>query len=57
MFQMCIRDSTRTFTPDFVDGITYAYMANEARRTRNLDPIYTGNELKILKQCGSRWAL
>ena len=42
--------NTRTFTPDFVDGITYAYMANEARRTRNLDPIYTGNELKILKQ-------
>lgn len=42
--------NTRTFTPDFVDGITYAYMANEARRTRNLEPIYTGNELQILKQ-------
>lgn len=39
--------NTRTFTPDFVDGITYANLANEARRTRNLEPIYSGNELKI----------
>ncbi len=38
--------NTRTFTPDFVDGITYANLANEARRTRNLEPIYSGNELK-----------
>lgn len=42
--------NTRTFTPDFVDGITYANLANEARRTRNLEPIYSGNELKILTQ-------
>ena len=42
--------NTRTFTPDFVDGITYDNLANEARRTRNLEPIYSGNELKILTQ-------
>lgn len=41
--------STRTRTPEFVDGLTYAQLANEARITRNLEPIYTADELEILR--------
>ncbi|MDA3854085.1 MAG: TonB-dependent receptor, partial [Bacteroidales bacterium] len=40
---------TRTRTPEFADGNVYAALANEARVTRNLEPIYTGNELDILR--------
>lgn len=41
--------NTRTVTPDFVDGYSYAKLANEARRTRNLEPIFANDELKIMK--------
>jgi TonB-linked SusC/RagA family outer membrane protein len=41
---------TRTRTPKFVDGNTYAQLANEARITRNQEPMYTENELYILKE-------
>ncbi|MDR3184683.1 MAG: TonB-dependent receptor [Prevotellaceae bacterium] len=41
--------NTRTRTPEFVDGYTYATMANEARITRNLEPLYTATELDILR--------
>lgn len=40
---------TRTRTPKFVDGYTYALLANEAKTTRNLEPLYTANELEIFK--------
>ena len=40
---------TRTRTPEFADGNVYAQLANEARVTRNLEPIYTDNELEILR--------
>lgn len=42
--------NTRTRTPEFVDGYTYAQMLNEARITRNLEPAYTRNELEIINQ-------
>ena len=41
--------NTRTFTPDFVDGYTYARMMNEARVTRNQEAIYGEDELEILR--------
>ena len=41
--------NTRTRTPEFVDGDTYATLANEARRTRNLEPIYSDIELDIFR--------
>lgn len=41
--------NTRTFTPEFVDGYTYAQMANEARVTRNQEPMFIGQELEILR--------
>jgi TonB-linked outer membrane protein, SusC/RagA family len=41
--------NTRTNTPDFVDGITYANLLNEARMTRNQTPIYQPDELEILR--------
>lgn len=40
---------TRTRTPKFVDGYTYAKMVNEAKITRNQEPLYTENELEILR--------
>ena len=42
--------NTRTRTPEFVDGITYAEMLNEARITRNMEPYYTPSELEILEK-------
>lgn len=42
--------NTRTRTPEFVDGVTYAQMLNEARVTRNLEPYYTPSELEILEK-------
>lgn len=39
----------RTRTPKFVDGPTYATLANEARTTRNLEPLYTPMELELFK--------
>ena len=41
--------NTRTITPEFADGYTYASMMNEARITRNLEPIYQPDELEILR--------
>ena len=41
--------NTRTRTPEFVDGITYAQLLNEARRTRNLEPLYNDIEMSIIE--------
>ena len=38
-----------TQVPDFVDGYTYASMANEAKITRNLEPLYKADELEIFR--------
>ena len=40
--------NTRTYTPEFVDGYTYANMANEARITRNEKAYYTAAELRTI---------
>ena len=42
--------TTRTRTPKFVDGLTYASMANEARVSRNKKPIYSDQELMMIDQ-------
>ena len=42
--------TTRTITPKFADGLTYATMANEARTTRNLKPIYTDTDLMMMRE-------
>lgn len=41
--------NTRTVTPSFVDGYTYAEMLNEARITRAQEPLYQPYELEILR--------
>lgn len=41
--------NSRTFTPDFVDGVTYANLLNESRITRNEGLIYQPEELEILR--------
>ncbi len=41
--------TTRTRTPKFADGLTYASMANEARLSRNQRPIYTDQELIMIE--------
>jgi len=41
--------NTRTITPEFEDGVTYANLLNEARITRNFEPIYQPEELDILR--------
>ena len=41
--------NTRTKTPEFVDGYTYATMMNEARTTRSLQPMFSDNELFLFK--------
>lgn len=41
--------NTRTITPEFADGYTYASMMNEARITRNQEPIYQPDELELLR--------
>lgn len=41
--------NTRTRTPEFVDGLTYAQLLNEARRTRNLEPLYNDIEMQIIE--------
>ncbi|KAA6303016.1 MAG: TonB-dependent receptor SusC [Candidatus Ordinivivax streblomastigis] len=41
--------NTRTRTPDFVDGLTYAKLLNEAKSTRNLEPLYNDMELRIIE--------
>ena len=41
--------SARTYTPEFVDGYTYASLLNEARTTRFLEPMYSDEELYLVK--------
>lgn len=41
--------NTRTITPEFVDGNTYANLANEARITRNLGVLYQPVELELIQ--------
>lgn len=41
--------NSRTITPKFADGYTYATMMNEARITRNAEPIYQPDELEIMR--------
>ena len=41
--------NTRTITPKFADGLTYANLLNEARITRNQAPVYQPEELEILR--------
>lgn len=41
--------NTRTMTPEFADGYTYASMMNEALITRNQEPEYSAEELEILR--------
>lgn len=41
--------NTLTKVPDFVDGYTYASMANEAKVTRNQEPLYQKDELEIFR--------
>ncbi len=41
--------NTRTFTPEFVDGITYASLINEARTTRNQEKFYSDDDLGLIR--------
>ncbi|EDM35856.1 putative outer membrane protein [Pedobacter sp. BAL39] len=41
--------NTSTKLPDFADGYTYASMANEAKTTRNQQPLFSPSELEILR--------
>ena len=41
--------NTRTRTPEFVDGPAYARLINEARTTRNLEPLYNSEEMRIIE--------
>jgi len=40
--------NTRTMTPEFVDGSTYARMMNEALVSRNMTPAYSDDDLFLL---------
>ncbi|MGC4235121.1 MAG: TonB-dependent receptor [Niabella sp.] len=40
---------TRTRTPEYIGGYEYAQLVNEALTTRNREPLYTANELEIIK--------
>ena len=42
--------NTRTITPEFVDGFSYANYLNEARVTRNLGVLYQPVELDIIRE-------
>lgn len=41
--------NTRTMTPEFVGGYTYATLMNEARNTRNQAPFYSNEDLHLLR--------
>lgn len=41
--------NTRTFTPKFVDGYTYANLMNEARVTRNEEAFYSPEDLNLIR--------
>ena len=38
-----------TAMPEYVDGVTYANLANEARFSRNQDPLYSAEEIDIIE--------
>lgn len=40
--------STRTRTPEFVDGVTYARMMNEALITRNKEASYSEDDIRLI---------
>lgn len=40
--------STRTRTPEFVDGVTYARMMNEALTTRNKEASYSEDDIRLI---------
>jgi TonB-linked SusC/RagA family outer membrane protein len=42
--------NTRTITPDVIDGNEYAAMVNEAKITRNQEPIYSPDEIEIIRR-------
>ncbi|MDR0511246.1 MAG: TonB-dependent receptor [Rikenellaceae bacterium] len=42
--------TTRTMTPEFVDGMTYASMANEAKLARNQKAVYSDQELRMIRE-------
>ena len=39
--------NTRTITPEFEDGVTYAKLLNEALVTRNQSPLFTDTEIEL----------
>ena len=39
----------RTITPEFENGVNYANFLNEARITRNYEPVYQPEELDIIR--------
>lgn len=41
--------NARTITPEFVDGITYAQLSNEAQITRNLGQVYRPEEIELIR--------
>ena len=41
--------NTFTQVPEFVDGYRYASMANEAKLTRNQEPLYSTSELELFR--------
>lgn len=41
--------SMPTKLPEFVDGYTYASMANEAKLARNEEPLYQPEELEVFR--------
>ena len=41
--------NTRTYTPELVDGYTYANLMNEARTTRNKEAFFSDEKLYILR--------
>lgn len=41
--------STRTFTPEFVDGHTYAGLMNEARTNRSEEAFYSQDDLNLIR--------
>ena len=48
--------NTRTMTPDFVDGYTYATMLNESRTTRSQQPMYSQDEPYVVQAHPRHWA-
>lgn len=42
--------NTRSRTPKYTDGITYAEMANEAQLTRYQNPIYSSQDIEIIRR-------